>query len=202
MSPIQAMDRSYATLKRMLCEGRLPPGHRLEANRLADELGVSMTPVRDVLHRLVGERLVEASSGEGFHVPRLNEKALRDLYEWNAALLSIAVRTMRRPIPDTDTPPLWQVPQGAGRTTALFARLAVAAPNGEIAAAVAGTSDRLHPYRMVEPLVLAPDEHELDRIALSGAGQAQAIRRYHLRRIRAVAALIEAREKATGAARL
>jgi DNA-binding transcriptional MocR family regulator len=201
VSPIQAMDRSYATLKRMLCEGRFSPGHRLEANRLADELGVSMTPVRDVLHRLVGERLVEASSGEGFHVPRLAEKALRDLYEWNAALLSIAARTMRRPIPDTDTPPLWRVPQGADRIAALFARLGAGAPNAEVGAAIGNASDRLHPYRMVEPLVLAGDEHELDELASSGPAQAQAIRRYHLRRMKHAAGLIEAREQ-LGAARL
>lgn len=195
MSPIQAMDRSYAALKQMLCEGRFPPGSRLDANRLAEELGVSMTPVRDVLHRLVGERLVEGASGEGFHVPRPTEKALRDLYEWNAALVSFAARTMRRPIPDTNTPPLWQVPPGAERTAALFARLAAAAPNAEIAAAIAGSSDRLHAYRRVEPLVLAPVEHELDAIALPGPGQAQAIRRYHLRRMREVAALLEARQR-------
>jgi hypothetical protein len=200
MSPIQAMDRSYAALKQMLCEGRFPPGYRLEANRLADELGVSITPVRDVLHRLVGERLVEASSGEGFHVPRLNEKALRDLYEWNAALLAIAARTMRRPIPDTDVPPLWRVPIGADRTAALFARLAAATPNAQVAAAIASANDRLHPYRMVEPLVLVPDERELDEMAVSGPGQAQAIRRYHLRRMREVAALLEARERTSGVA--
>lgn len=195
MSPIQAMERSYANLKRMLREGHFPTGYRLEANRLADELGVSMTPVRDVLHRLVGEGLVEASSGEGFHVPRLSERALRDLYEWNAALLTIAARTMHRPIPDTDTPPLWSVPQGADRTAALFARLGAGAPNGEIGAAVANASDRLHPYRLVEPHVLPVDEHELDELASSGSAQAQAIRRYHLRRMKLAAALVEAREQ-------
>ena len=95
MSPAQAMERSYATLKQMLRDGVFAPGARLEAIRLSDELGVSMTPVRDVLHRLAGERLVEASSREGFHVPRFTEAALRDLYEWNSALLSMAVRTRR-----------------------------------------------------------------------------------------------------------
>ena len=195
MSPIQAMDRSYAALKRMLCEGHFPPGHRLEANRLADDLGVSMTPVRDVLHRLVGERLVEASSGEGFHVPRLSEKALRDLYEWNAALLSIAARPTRRPLPENGAP-LGGAPRGAARVAALFAGVGAGAQNIYIAAPIASASDRLHPYRVVEPQVLSPDEHELAELASSGAGQAQAIRRYHVRRMKAAAELIEARERA------
>src|SRR3546814_7069587 len=46
---------------------------RLEAARLATELGVSMTPVRDSLNRLAGERLVHSSPGEGFQVPLLSE---------------------------------------------------------------------------------------------------------------------------------
>ena len=195
MSPIQAMERGYANLKRMLREGHFPTGYRLEANRLADELGVSMTPVRDVLHRLVGEGLVEASSGEGFHVPRLSERALQNHYDWNAALLAIAARTMPRPTPNTDTPPLWKAPQGADRTAALFARLGAGAPNGEIGAAIANASDRLHPYRLVGPRVLPVDEHELDELASSGPAQVQAIRRYHVRRMKLAAALIETRER-------
>jgi DNA-binding GntR family transcriptional regulator len=95
MSPLQAMERSYAALRQVLRDGMHPPGHRLEANRIADELGVSPTPVRDALNRLVGERMVEASSGEGFHVPRLDEGDLRDLYEWNSALAIMAARTSR-----------------------------------------------------------------------------------------------------------
>jgi len=39
MSPVQAMERSYVILKQMLRDGVFPQGIRLEANRLADELG-------------------------------------------------------------------------------------------------------------------------------------------------------------------
>ena len=101
MSPLQAMERSYRALKGQLRDGVHLPGHRLEANRIADDLGVSMTPVRDALNRLAGERLVEASSGEGFHVPRLSEGELRDLYEWHSALIIMAVTTARK-FPDDD----------------------------------------------------------------------------------------------------
>jgi hypothetical protein len=192
------MDRSYATLKQMLREGVFSPGFRLEANRLAGDLGVSMTPVRDVLHRLVGERLVEANSGEGFHVPTFTEEALRDLYEWNAALLSIAARTARSPDPGNhpgSTPPLWEVAAGADRVAALFIRLGAASPNREIGSAIDSANDRLHPFRLIEPDVLESIDGELEAIVLHGPGQAQAIRRYHLRRMRAVPALLRARRK-------
>lgn len=194
MSPIQAMDRSYMTLKQLLRTGAYPPGARLEANKLADELGVSMTPVRDVLHRLVGERLVDASSGEGFHVPRYTDQTLRDLYEWNAALLTFATRTMRPLDEDAATPALWEVPAGPDRVAALFARLAAASPNREIAAAVASASDRLHPFRMIEHRILDRVEGELEDLVQHGPAQAQAMRRFHLRRMRAVPALLRERE--------
>ena len=193
MSPIQAMDRSYAALKQMLREGVYPPGLRLEANRLADGLGVSMTPVRDVLHRLVGERLVDASSGDGFHVPRFTEQTLRDLYEWNAALLTIATRTMRaRDDPAAAT--LLEASGGSDRFEALFAGLAAAAPNREIGLAIASASDRLHPFRLIEHRVLDRVEGELEELIQRGPGQAQAIRRFHLRRMRAVPALLRERD--------
>lgn len=192
MSPIQAMERGYATLKQMLREGRYPPGSRLEANRIAEELGVSMTPVRDVLHRLVGENLVEASAGEGFHVPRLSEASLRDLYEWHSALILMAVRTARHPLV-VDEPDDASI---AARTALLFERIGEMAPNREIRLAIMSVGDRLHPFRIVESDVLEPMIGELDELAEVDNGLPQAIRRYHLRRMKVVAELIRRREAA------
>ncbi len=192
MSPVQAMERSYVTLKQMLREGHFAPGTRLEANRLAGDLGVSMTPVRDVLHRLAGERLVEASSGDGFHVAHFTEAALRDLYEWNSALTLIALRTARTTTAlDLDDP---EPATLADRTALLFERIAADVPNLEVRAAIAGASDRLHAFRMIEEAVLEPILGELDELAIRDSGQAQAVRRYHLRRMRAVPALLRHRE--------
>jgi DNA-binding GntR family transcriptional regulator len=193
MSPIQAMERSYAALREILRTGQLPPGSRLEAARLAEELGVSMTPVRDVLHRLVGERLVEASSGEGFHVPRPSESELRDLYEWNAALLSMAVRTTAAAILSTEEPLLAE--SLADRTRELFDRFASNVANAELRGAILAIGDRIHPYRMIEPLVLEADDDELAGLARADRGQVQVIRRYHVRRMRAAADLIRYRDR-------
>lgn len=196
MSPAQAMERSYARLKQMLREGVFAPGVRLEAIRLADDLGVSMTPVRDVLHRLAGERLVEATSRDGFHVPRFTEASLRDLYEWNSALLSIAVRTMRRGAEGAPGAPLWEIPAGADRVAALFARIASAAPNHEIGHAIASANDRLHPFRIIEQRIIERVEGELEQLLTRGSDQLGAIRRYHLRRMRAVPDLLRERGEA------
>lgn len=193
MSPVQAMERSYSAIKQTLREGVYAPGARLEANRLAEELGVSMTPVRDVLHRLVGERLVEASSGEGFHVPRFSEGGLRDLYEWHSALVLIAIRTARHPL----APANEDIESGpaalADETAHLFDSMAATAPNREIRAAILNAGDRLHPYRIIEPLVLEPMIGELEELTIADGGQPQSVRRYHLRRMKAVADLLRHR---------
>src|SRR3546814_12685064 len=67
-SDLYVLEPTYDTLRRRLFAGVWPSGQRLEAARLATELGVSMTPVRDSLNRLAGERLVHSSPGEGFQV--------------------------------------------------------------------------------------------------------------------------------------
>ena len=195
MSPIQAMERSYAALRHMLRAGVLAPGSRLEAARLAGELGVSMTPVRDVLHRLVGERLVEASSGEGFHVPRLSESELRDLYEWNAALLSMAVRTTPAAILATAVEEPLVAESLADRTRELFDRFAGSVVNCELRSAILAIDDRIYPYRIMEPHVFKADDQELAELGRVDRGLVQAIRRYHVRRMRAAADLIRYRDR-------
>ena len=191
MSPLQAMERSYQALRQMLREGSFLPGARLEANRLALDLGVSMTPVRDALHRLVGERMIEASSGDGFHVPRLSEAELRELYEWNSALLVIAVRTSSAA--DHRLPAdVGGSPGQADLTALLFSQIADDAPNGEVRAAIASASDRLHAFRLAEQTALEPMIGELEELGLTRSGQLQAIRRYHQRRIKAVPAILRA----------
>lgn len=193
MSPLQAMERSYRALKGQLRDGVHLPGHRLEANRLADDLGVSMTPVRDALNRLAGERLVEASSGEGFHVPRLSEGELRDLYEWHSALIIMAVTTATKFPDDDQVREALDAGARADVTSALFSLLAEAAPNAELRVAIHGAGDRLHPYRRSEASVLGHMLGVLEDAIAPGPGQRAAIRRYHTIRMRAVPQLVKAR---------
>src|SRR3989344_3702170 len=68
MSPAHVFEPTYEAIKRRLMTGEWATGARIEAARLADDLGVSMTPVRDSLYRLNGERMVDFTPGEGFHV--------------------------------------------------------------------------------------------------------------------------------------
>lgn len=188
------MERSYRMLRDMLRVGGFAPGARLDANRLAEEIGVSMTPVRDALNRLAGERLVDASAGEGFHVPRLGENGLRQLYEWNAAIVTMAVRTTAPAVLAEALARIDAAQSIWDRTSVSFDRIADAVPNAELRAAVHATTVRLHPFRMVEPAVLGDDNGELALMLAISPAQVHEIRRYHARRMRAAADILYAVE--------
>ena len=58
MRPITLRDVAYAKIRKKILSGEFAPGHFLAEGALADELGVSRTPVREALERLRKEKLV------------------------------------------------------------------------------------------------------------------------------------------------
>ncbi|GAA3887901.1 GntR family transcriptional regulator [Streptomyces sedi] len=76
---------TYLHLRDLLWSGALGPDDRLVEVRLAARLGVSRTPVREALVRLVADGLVERR-GEGYYPARLAGDALADLVELRATV--------------------------------------------------------------------------------------------------------------------
>jgi len=186
VSPAQILERSYQTLKQRLIEGGFRPGHRLEAARLADDMHVSITPVRDVLNRLTGEGLVEAIAGGGFYVPSLDESVLRDLLDWNAALALLAMRKPRLSIGSVTTFGYGasDVPE---RTARLFCRLALRQGNSEFTRAVESANDRLHAMRLLDERVIGKTNEELAELesaaeTATASALAKQVRQFHARR--------------------
>ena len=157
MSPAHVFEPTYEAIKRRLMTGAWPGGTRIEAARLADELGVSLTPVRDSLYRLNGERMVEFTPGEGFHVHRLTETEFRDLLELHLILLLAALATAPNG-PAAKVPANQDYPD---RASALFLSLASRSANTEIIASIAAIGDRLHLTRHFDEAILADTDREL-----------------------------------------
>jgi|SRR3954470_2543601 DNA-binding GntR family transcriptional regulator len=59
------VDQVYAAVRARILSGELPRGSRLRQAALADELGVSRTPLREALRRLATEGLVELEANRG-----------------------------------------------------------------------------------------------------------------------------------------
>jgi DNA-binding GntR family transcriptional regulator len=71
----------YAELRRRLVTGKMAPGHELSTRGLAQELGVSQTPVRDALSRLAAEGAVEIRSKRRIQVPAMSQERFDDLLQ-------------------------------------------------------------------------------------------------------------------------
>lgn len=82
----------YAALKERIFDGRLPPGVRIVETAVADEFGVSRTPVREAIHRLISEGIVERTSGRGLAVVELTGEEIEDLYVTRMVLEGLAAR--------------------------------------------------------------------------------------------------------------
>jgi len=73
-------------LERMILEGELQTGERLNENRLADQLGVSRGPVREAARSLEREGLVKAVANQGVFVRKLTIEDALELYDLRAML--------------------------------------------------------------------------------------------------------------------
>ncbi|MBV1691395.1 GntR family transcriptional regulator [Novosphingobium sp. G106] len=193
MSPGQTTDRIYDLVKRQVMTGERRPGEHLDPARLAADLHASTTPVRDALHQLYAQRLIEAWPREGFKVPTPTESGLRDLYAWNGDLLVIVLRGKSLDRKSGALPSPVTAPEDGARS--IFAAMAAAFGNGEHRHAIGEASDRLHLARLAEVQVLSGMVEELTTITTAWSlgclsDLRAAIARYHRRRQRSVSAIV------------
>ena len=183
-------ERVYAEVKRRILDRQFRPGDRLDPAGLGDALSSSVTPVRDALHRLAGERLVEARTSEGFYLPRIDLAGLNDFYAWAQDVALVALRSWRSPA--GPLPPPMADDSGPAivtATAAVFGAIGQRSTNLEHRAAIASVNDRLHAVRLAELQVLPDIGDELDglRLAVTDSPAAvlrQRIAAYHRRRHR------------------
>jgi len=82
----------YEQIYRRIIEGVYRPGERLIEQRIAEELAVSRTPVREALVRLEGAGLVVNARHKGAMVRALSREDIVDLYELRGVLESLAAK--------------------------------------------------------------------------------------------------------------
>ncbi len=87
---IPLRDIVFKTLREAIITGDLKPGERLMEIKLANELGVSRTPVREAIRKLELEGLVIMTARKGAEVAPINEKDLKEVLEIRKSLESLA----------------------------------------------------------------------------------------------------------------
>lgn len=87
----------HAELREQIILLDLPPGSRLREERLAEQFGVSRTPIRQVLDRLEFEGLVAQGDGTGASVSALDPKELRDIWAMRLRIAEMVGDFVRLP---------------------------------------------------------------------------------------------------------
>lgn len=89
-------ERVYQHIRDVIAGGEMAPNARLDEQALADEMGVSRTPIREAIGKLTREGLVEYRPYQGNFVRAFTARQVNDLYEVRKELEALA---MRRAIP-------------------------------------------------------------------------------------------------------
>lgn len=83
--------RVYDSLRDALTAGQFTPGQKLSFRYIAGTLGVSLTPVREAIRRLVAEGALEMRPGRSVRVPLMTQAKLLELRDIRLALEGLAV---------------------------------------------------------------------------------------------------------------
>ncbi|GAA3409517.1 GntR family transcriptional regulator [Paenibacillus hodogayensis] len=114
-------------IKQQIISGELNPGDRIVETKLARELGVSQTPVREAIRHLHGEGVITIVPNKGPMVRTLDMKDVFEIYSVRSMLEGLAIRLatqqatdeqiaeleqfyeeMKRKLPDDSVPSLLQ----------------------------------------------------------------------------------------------
>ncbi|OYD70251.1 GntR family transcriptional regulator [Rhodococcus sp. OK302] len=90
--PISARERVYLYLRQQITTGEFSGGTRLTEEQIADELGVSRTPIREALQRLTSEGLVERVRRGQLIVVDFDAQARTELHELRVAFDQVAAK--------------------------------------------------------------------------------------------------------------
>jgi DNA-binding GntR family transcriptional regulator len=93
---------AYERLKDEILSGRIAPRTRLVEQELASELGVSRTPIREALRRLISQGFVSRHQAGGLVVHELSSREVDDIYQIREMLDGLAARLAAQRSVDSD----------------------------------------------------------------------------------------------------
>lgn len=91
-SRIRLVDEVFQVLRERIYAGRYAPGESLPQVRIAAELNISRTPLREAFRMLEKERLVQVGPGGGIHVVSADLRSLLHAYELREVIDGLAAR--------------------------------------------------------------------------------------------------------------
>ncbi|PCI51099.1 MAG: hypothetical protein COB49_02765 [Alphaproteobacteria bacterium] len=161
----------YESIKKLILQQALPLGKRIYIEPLADELGVSNTPVREALIQLSTERIIKNEPYAGFFTKEVSEREIRNLYTLNLTLLELSLSLVRNDgqVPGMLKPPKFFEEQSPNETNTpnievqilndLFMHISKQSGNDDVIYGIRNINDRINIIRLQE-YDLIPDWHD------------------------------------------
>jgi len=202
--PASLADQAYEGLLAAIGSGRLRPGERVRETALAEELGISRTPIREALQRLARDGLVQLDARNGARIAELSLGAIQELYDVREILEGSTARLAALGATPNDLQRLNAIlakeeahldnPATLAKLNKLYHQtLCEAANNRYLTSAVAAFSTTL---LLLGPTTLGANhrageshaEHRavVDAVAAGDAARAEALMRGHIRRAREI----------------
>ncbi|SDH57150.1 GntR family transcriptional regulator [Agrococcus jejuensis] len=97
------VEEARRQIRRSILAGHLRPGERLKDSVLAEQMGISRSPVREALRLLEQSGLVEKTANRSYRIPTFAPEDIRELAALRAADEILAVRTILRERPPLDS---------------------------------------------------------------------------------------------------
>ncbi len=93
-------EQVYNILKNSILDGTFQPGEWLQEAKLAKDLKVSRSPVREALQQLIGDGLVVNIPNKGVFVREITEQDLRDIFEVRLCFEGVGIRRSAETLTD------------------------------------------------------------------------------------------------------
>lgn len=100
---VSLVDLAYEQLKKRILDNQYYPGYQALENEVAEDLGMSRTPVREALIQLKHEGLVELIPRRGMRIVPVVADDMKEIYDVLTSLESMAAELLARKQPDAET---------------------------------------------------------------------------------------------------
>lgn len=163
-------DTIYDLLYDRILNGRYRPGERLPVDQIAQQLGVSQTPVKSALSLLVSEGLVRMSPRRGTFVTEIDERALVESLSIRAALEQLASDTLLDHVTPADTARLGELVHRIQHATEVDEHFRLNLEFHEVLVNLSGNQRLAEIYRQLKAhiqmaLIHSRSEHWMERMA-------------------------------------
>lgn len=106
---LNATEQAYQAIRKNILTGEFKEGERLTETRLSDDLGLSRTPVREAIGRLVLEGFIERQSGYTTRVAHFPQDEAQQIYEIRRLMECYSVERAARLATEEDIAEMRQI---------------------------------------------------------------------------------------------